>query len=224
MADPTTDSQAAPADATSTTASPAVASPSPAATPAANPAPTPTPTEPAASTEADATKTGDANTKPAEPAKEVVYEFKLPDGVEMKGELLDELKTTAKELGLTQEQAQRVADLGAKQAQGFAAQLVAQQKTMTDEWAQQTTTDKEIGGDALSENLGVAKKALDSFGSPALKTLLNQSGLGNHPEVVRFMVKAGKAISEDGKLVTGSAAQADRANVPIENRLYPNQK
>jgi hypothetical protein len=38
------------------------------------------------------------------------------------------------------------------------------------------------------------------------------------------MVKAGKAISEDGHLVTGAAAQADRANTPIENRLYPNQK
>ncbi|SEB24786.1 hypothetical protein [Paraburkholderia sartisoli] len=221
MAYPTTDSQAAPADATSTAASPADASQSQAATPDAS-------TAQAASTEAkpvegDAAKPGE---KPADEAKpaEVTYEFKLPEGVEFKGELLDELKTTAKELGLTQEQAQRVADLGAKQAQGFAAQLVAQQKTLTDEWAQQTTTDKEIGGDKLPDNLGVAKKALDSFGTPALKTLLNQSGLGNHPEVVRFMVKAGKAISEDGQLVTGAAAQADRAAKPIENRLYPNQK
>jgi hypothetical protein len=222
MADPTTESQAAPADATSTTATPADASQSQAATPDAS-------TAQAASTEAKpaepaAAKTDDAPAKPAEPAKEVVYEFKLPDGVEMKGELLDELKTTAKELGLTQEQAQRVADLGAKQAQGFAAQLMEQQKSLTTQWTEETTTDKEIGGDKLSENLSVAKKALDSFGTPALKTLLNQSGLGSHPEVVRFMVKAGKAISEDGHLVTGAAAQADRAAKPIENRLYPNQK
>jgi hypothetical protein len=220
MADPTTDSQAAPADATSTAASPAAASPSPAATPEAS-------TTPAASTDvkpAEAAKTDDANAKPGEPAKEVVYEFKMPDGVELKSEAVDELKATAKEFGLTQEQAQRIADLGVKQAQGFAAQLVEQQKSLTTQWAEETTTDKEIGGDKLSENLGVAKKALDSFGTPALKTLLNQSGLGNHPEVVRFMVKAGKAISEDGQLVTGAAAQADRANTPIENRLYPNQK
>jgi hypothetical protein len=220
MADPTTDSQAAPADATSTTAAPADASQSQAATPEAS-------TTQATSTDVqptDAAKTDDAAAKTDEAAKEVVYEFKLPEGVDLKGEALDELKATAKELGLTQEQAQRVADLGAKQAQGFAAQLVEQQKTMTAEWAEQTTTDKEIGGDKLPENLGVAKKALDTFGSPALKTLLNQSGLGNHPEVVRFMVKAGKAISEDGRLVTGAAAQADRANTPIENRLYPNQK
>ncbi|MGF6738498.1 protease [Paraburkholderia atlantica] len=181
------------------------------------------PTDATATKPADgeAPKTGD---KPAEQPAEVNYEFKLPDGVELKGEALDELKATAKEFGLTQEQAQRIADLGVKQAQGFAAQLVEQQKTLSAEWAQQTTNDKDIGGDKLSENLGVAKKALDSFGTPELKTLLNQSGLGNHPEIVRFMVKAGKAISEDGKLVTGAAAQADRANTPIANRLYPNQK
>jgi hypothetical protein len=222
MADPITDSQAAPADATSTTASPADAPQSQAAAPDASNAPAAStdakPAEPAAA------KPDDANAKPAEPAKEVVYEFKLPDGVELKGEAIEELKTTAKEFGLTPEQAQRIADLGVKQAQGFATQLVEQQKVMTAEWAEQTTTDKEIGGDKLSENLGVAKKALDTFGSKELKTLLNQSGLGNHPEIVRFMVKAGKAISEDGQLVTGAAAQADRANTPIENRLYPNQK
>lgn len=228
MADPITDSQAAPADATSTTASPADASQSQSATPAAQS--TDASATPAADTgtvttdpkQGDAPKPGDKpdDGKPAD----VAYEFTLPEGVDLKGEALEELKATAKELGLTQEQAQRVADLGAKQAQGFAAQLVEQQKTLTAEWAEQTTTDKEIGGDKLPENLGVAKKALDTFGSPALKTLLNQSGLGNHPEVVRFMVKAGKAISEDGKLVTGAAAQADRANTPIENRLYPNQK
>lgn len=209
MADPTTDSQAAPAEATSTAALPVDASQSQAATPDASATP---------ATEAAAKAAAEAAAKPVE------YTFKLPEGVEFKGELFDELKTTAKELGLTQEQAQRVADLGAKQAQGFAAQLLEQQKTLTTEWAQQTTTDKEIGGDKLPENLAVAKKVLDTFGSPELKTLLNQSGLGNHPDIVRFMVKAGRAISEDGKLITGSAAQADRAAKPIENRLYPNQK
>jgi hypothetical protein len=214
MADPTTESQTESAT-TASDAAPAHAPESQAAAPEAS-------TAQATSTEA---KPNEAP-KPAEGEKpvEVVYEFKLPDGVEMKGEAIEELKTTAKEFGLTPEQAQRIADLGVKQAQGFATQLVEQQKTMTAEWAEQTTTDKEIGGDKLPENLGVAKKALDTFGSKELKTLLNQSGLGNHPEVVRFMVKAGKAISEDGQLITGSAAQADRAAQPIENRLYPNQK
>lgn len=218
MADLSTESQAAPADATSTTAAPVDASQSQAATPA---------TEAAQATEASAKPAEGEAAKPAEKAAEVApveYEFKLPEGVDLKGEALDELKAFAKEKGLTQEEAQKLANLGAKQAQGFAAQVVEQQKAATAKWAEETTSDKEIGGDKLPENLAVAKQALDKFGSPALKALLNQSGLGNHPEVVRFMVKAGKAISEDGRIISGDAGQSDRAKTPLENRLYPNMK
>ena len=57
--------------------------------------------------------------------------------------------------------------------------------------------DKEFGGEKLSENLSTAKKALDQFGTPELRSLLNESGLGNHPEFIRFMFRAGKSISED---------------------------
>lgn len=222
MADPITEGQAATAEATSTTATPVDASQSQAATPATPASATPAVAAEAKPAEGETAKPGE-EVKPAEPV-EVVYEFKIPEGVELKGEALDELKAFAKEKGLTQDEAQKLADLGAKQAQGFVAQVAEQQKALTAQWASETTADKELGGDKLTENLAVAKKALDNFGSPELKTLLNQSGLGNHPEIVRFMVKAGKAISEDGKLITGSAAQADRAAKPIENRLYPNQE
>lgn len=156
-------------------------------------------------------------------ATPVEYDIKLPEGM-AKGELVEDLKAFAKEKGLTNEDAQKLADLGVKQAQGFVAQLAEAQKTQTAEWAAATTADKDIGGDKLPENLAVAKKALDNFGTPEFKKLLNDSGLGNHPEIVRFMVKAGKAISEDGRLITGAASQKNRADTPIENRLYPNQK
>jgi hypothetical protein len=230
MADTTTESQT-PATATSTTASPADASQSQSATPVAQtteasttPAADKSATEATPKTGDDATKPGDkpadAATKPAD----VNYEFTVPEGVKLDGEALNELKTTAKEFGLTQEQAQKIANLGAKQAQGFVAQLADAQKAQVAEWSNATTADKEIGGDKLNENLAVAKKALDTFGSPELKTLLNQSGLGNHPEIIRAFYKAGMAISEDGKVVTGSAAQVNREAQPIANRLYPDQK
>lgn len=229
----TTSGEATPAAATSTTATPADASQSQTtAAPESKPAETSTPastvTTPEASTtpeakpkEGEAPKTGE---EPVEKPADVAYEFKLPDGVTLKGEALDELKATAKELGLTQEQAQKVADLGAKQAQAFTNQLVEYQRNQTAEWANATKADKEIGGDALDANLGVAKKALDAYATPELKKLLNDSGLGNHPEVIRTFFKVGKAISEDGKIITGSAGQQSREAVPIENRLYPNQK
>jgi hypothetical protein len=234
MPDTTADGNATPAAATSTTATPADASQSQTTTAATDGAPAATTTSAntdgtsAASTTTEPKpndgepKPGDkpANDKPAE----VSYEFKLPDDVKLEGAALDELKGLAKELGLTQENAQKIADLGAKQAQAFTNQLMEHQRAQVAEWANQARADKEIGGDALNENLGTAKKALDQFATPELKKLLNDSGLGNHPEVIRTFFKVGKAISEDGRLVTGAAAQKNREDTPIANRLYPNQK
>ncbi|SAL47416.1 hypothetical protein AWB74_02130 [Caballeronia arvi] len=225
MADPITEGQT---ETTATTASdaasPASAPASQAATPATQPAEGATLLDGAADkpAEGEAAKEGD---KPTEAAKPVEYtDFKVPEGVKLEGEAFDELKAYAKEKGLSQEDAQKLVDLGVKQAREFNSRIADHVKTQTAEWAKQAQTDKEFGGDKLPENLAAAKQALDQFGSPELKSLLNESGLGNHPEVIRFMVKAGKAISEDGRIVTGAAGQKDRNATPIENRLYPNQK
>lgn len=228
MADVTTDAPAAPADAASAAAQTATAPASQTAAPATQQTDT-SAVAPADGQSTAAQPSTDANAKPGDkpaepPAVPEKYEFQLPDGVQLEGAALEELSGMAKELGLTQEQAQKVANLGAKQAQAFAAQLVEKQKTAAEEWATQTKSDKEVGGEALGQNLSYAKKALDTFGTPELKKLLNESGLGNHPEIVRAFVRAGKAISEDSRVLTGNAGQKVRESTPIEHRIYPNQK
>jgi hypothetical protein len=152
---------------------------------------------------ADATATStDAGTPDTKTTEQVVpesYDLKMPDGVQLDSAAAEEFTTIAKELKLDQAAAQKLADVGAKMAQRQAeahAQLV-------ETWTEQVKTDKEIGGDKLEENLGVARKAIDTFGSPELKALLNSTGLGNHPEFVKLAFKVGKAISED-RFVTGS--------------------
>jgi len=58
---------------------------------------------------------------------------------------------------------------------------------------------------------------MDKFGTPELTKLLNASGMGNHPEIIRAFYRAGKAISEDS-FVGGS-----RATAPVDpsKRMYP---
>jgi hypothetical protein len=161
----------------------------------------------------DATSTPDP--KPADPVVPESYELKMPDGVELDQAATTEFTAIAKELKLDQAAAQKLADIGAKMAQRQAdahAQLV-------ETWTEQVKTDKEIGGDKLAENLGVARKAIDTFGSPELKALLNSTGLGNHPEVVKLAFKVGKAISEDG-FVSGSP-KGNTTNDPAK-KLFPN--
>lgn len=152
---------------------------------------------------ADATATStDAGTQDTKTTEQVVpesYDLKMPDGVQLDSAAAEEFTTIAKELKLDQAAAQKLADVGAKMAQRQAeahAQLV-------DSWTEQVKTDKEIGGDKLDENLGIARKAIETFGSPELKDLLNSTGLGNHPEFVKLAFKVGKAISED-RFVTGA--------------------
>jgi len=65
-----------------------------------------------------------------------------------------------------------------------------------DSWEGEAKADKDIGGDNFDANLGIAKKAIDTFGDESLKAILNESGLGSHPAVIKFAVNAGKALSD----------------------------
>lgn len=128
------------------------------------------------------------------------YEFKPQEGRAFDAEVMNSFSAIAKELNLPQADAQKMLDaVGPKIAE---RQMAAIEAVRT-QWAESSRSDKEFGGDKLQDNLVVARKAVETFGSPELRTLLNESGLGNHPELIRFMVRAGKAISED-KFVGGS--------------------
>lgn len=173
---------------------------------------------PAAGTAAPASATAAAGAqapKPAEPAVPEAYDLKMPEGVELDQAAAAEFTAIAKELKLDQAAAQKLADVGAKMAQ---RQVEAHAK-LVESWAEQVKTDSEIGGDKLAENLGVARKALEAFGTPELRDVLNATGLGNHPEVIRAFYKVGKAISEDR--FVGGAPKSGAANDPAKT-LFPN--
>jgi hypothetical protein len=138
------------------------------------------------------------------------YEFKAPEGRNFDNEVISSFSDIAKELNLSQESAQKILDkVGAKAAERQAQNLEA----VRQEWAQTSQADKEFGGDNIQSNLAVAKKALDTFGTPELRSLLNESGLGNHPELIRFFYRAGKAISEDQYVVTNGSSAANKPAV-----------
>lgn len=133
-------------------------------------------------------------------------DFTVPEGVALDADALGEFVPFAKELKLNQEQAQRLVDMGSMIASKMQQSSIENWQKQTSEWAEQTKADKEIGGKEFDANIGMALKAIETFGTPELKTLLDESGIGNHPEIVRFAYKIGKAIGEDRSFVSGSAA------------------
>ncbi|MHA4213191.1 peptidase [Klebsiella pneumoniae] len=141
------------------------------------------------------------------------YEFTAAEGVDLDTEALKDFEPVARELNLTNEQAQKLVDAYPKILAGVQQRQAEAWQAQTEEWAATVKADKEIGGDKLTANLGVAQRALDTFGTPELKEYLNGTGLGNHPELVKAFVKVGKAMSEDGVVTGKESGQRSAAEV-----------
>jgi len=171
-------------------------------------------------------ETSDQETKKEGAPDKYEFNAKVADAPdELDPEVLTAFGEVAKELDLPQEAAQKVLDKVAPVIQARQAKAVEQVKV---DWANESQSDKEFGGENLGANLEIAKSSLNAFGTDALKSLLSESGLGNHPEVIRFMYRAGKAISEDSYVGNSQGANA-KSGVPkdfngIANALYSNQQ
>lgn len=170
--------------------------------------------QPAAGEKPGEGKTGDdqGNTAPES------YDFKMPEGQELDSETLAAFTDVAKDLKLSNEAAQKILD---KMAPAMEARMARSVEVAKTTWREQATADQEFGGEKMSENLAVAKKAMDEFATPELRKLLNDTGLGNHPEVIRVFYRAGKAISEDS-FINGTRKPAGANDDPAK-RLFPNQ-
>lgn len=162
----------------------------------------------------DATKTPETKNEEANPAEaDKPYEFKLPEGIEVDSAEAESFSAIAKELKLPQEAAQKIVDFAVARE----AKMIETRNAAVAAWAESVKTDKDIGGDKLAENLATARKAID-LGPPELKELLNASGFGNHPAIVKWAVAVGKALSED-RFVSGTKAPAGAEKSAAE-RLY----
>lgn len=131
---------------------------------------------------------------------------------------LADVQAVAKEMGLSTEQAQKLLDhreqAAVKQREAWTQQ--------TQKWVDEVKADKEVGGQAFDANIALARGVIEKYGTPEFKAALNETGLGNHPELVRFMVKIGRASSEDGKLINGNPAAG--ANRTLAETMYPDMK
>lgn len=127
---------------------------------------------------------------------------------------IEQFSTAAREAGLSQEQAQKVLD---SLAPSVATKLRADLVRQAGEWLKASEADPEFGGAAFEANKGIAVGAYQKLATPELREILNNSGLCNHPEVIRLFYRIGKMTSQDSGV---RGAPAPRDNGLAE--MYPN--
>lgn len=177
--------------------------------------------KPEAKTETAITETK-VDEKPVIPEK---YDFKLPEGSQLKPDVLEKIASIAKERGFTNEQAQALVD---PKLQSVISEVVTaklqeetKHKAMT-EWVNEAKNDKEIGGDAFGKSIESAKRVVQRFGTDQFRKALNETGLGNHPELVRVFARIGKAMEPHELIKPGS--QPGITKKSMEETLYGDGK
>lgn len=160
-------------------------------------------------------QTKETDSKEAE--KEIEYQdFKLPEGITVDQDMLNDFKLVAKEGKLSQELAQRFIDLQAKHTEKITNQIQSTFKETVETWKQETI--KELGPSLKTDQAYIAK-AIATFGTPELREILNRTGLGNNIHMVKMLMNAGKNISSD-KIIDGK--QAGSVDLDTAKKLYPN--
>lgn len=155
------------------------------------------------------------------------YELEAPGGFAIDPQALAAATPVFRELGLSNEQANKLMPVAAKFAAGLSdklnAQILSQVRSDRKAWLDTAMADREIGGANWKQTLAKGAFALDNLGFPKgspFRVLLDESGLGNHPEMIRAWAKVGRAIGEDGDFVRGAGNFHSRRDTA--ETLYPN--
>lgn len=165
------------------------------------------------------TTTGDGEASgDAQPKAPEKYEFTLSEGFEIDPAVVEQFDPVFRELDLTNEEATKLAEgyaqIRQKEAEAWHAEVAG--------WGEKVKADAEIGGDKLPDMAAAAVRVIGLYGTPELRNFLNETGYGNHPELVRVFARIGMALPKEDRVVEGEPSGS--APKTIEERLYGNTK
>lgn len=175
----------------------------------------------------DEQRTAEDTAKAAEAAQnsapDKYADFVAPDGVVLDPEMTTEFSTIAKALNLPQGKAQELVDLGSKMIQKQMDGIFLAHEQRKESWLTEAKADKEIGADVSlwndkdpeSTGKSVALRAFNSIAAtvPGIKQMVDELGIGNHPEFIRVFYRLGQNMREDTFHIpgTGGADNKDPA-------------
>lgn len=149
-----------------------------------------------------------------ESAPDAYEDFAIPEHAIFEGEMVDKFKTIAKEMNLSQEQAQKFVDLQVEHGAEFAKGQVNHFHDTVETWQKEIKNDPEFGGSKFPETQNRANRALRNFGSEGFQDLLDK-GLGSHPEFIKLLARVDKATSDDNAVDGDGVAKEELSAAEI---------
>jgi len=148
-------------------------------------------------------------------APEEYEAFSIPEGRDLNEEILGGFKDLAREMNLSQEDAQKFVDLGLQLTDGDPVEAVTkmQEEQWTEareKWVEDLQKDPDFGGDNFEANVQSAQRTLRDYGSEELTEYLENTGLGDFPPLVRMFTEIGKALGES-KSIGGDGANPPKS-------------
>lgn len=164
--------------------------------------------------EADGGKGGDEDG--ADAVTYTADDFTMPEGMEVDEAMMSEFLDIANNEELSgKDRDQALVDLYAKKMQQAAEQQQEAWDNVRKDWQDQVKEDKDLGGKNLDKTKATSVQVLSEYGSPELMEFLENYGMLDHPDMLRFLVKVGATTSEDQ-----AAHGRDGAQAPVEDRWY----
>ena len=170
------------------------------------------PTTAQAPSEASAPAPTDEAKLPPSAPEQAPQELVWPEDISFSKEAQTDFAQLVQTLRLTPQQAQQLIDFETR----FARQTVKENQAQQSQWARQTQA---FFGPRWQQEISLAVRAADAFGGPQLRALLEETGLGNHPVIVRTFNEIGKRISED---VSSGGSPSVPADKTFTEALYGN--
>lgn len=162
---------------------------------------------------------GDGTDANEEAKPEIEYtDFGIADNLRVDDETMALAKSTFKEYGLTQEQAQKLIDLQndltLKQNDIAMRQIEAQQQEILNKWEAEVKADPELGGADFYDKMAIARSAAVKLGCPEALYQLSEAKMTNNPAIIRLLYRAGKALGESA-YPQGNVASGERDLIEI---------
>ena len=148
-----------------------------------------------------------------EKVEEIDYKFEEMEGLSLDNPSVDKFKTVAKDLGLKNDDAQKLLTLASDHMRSLSQAQQDHFVKTRETWVNSLREDKEFGGGNFNDTVANAQKVVRDFGSPELSQFLKQ-GYGDHPELIKLFAKIGRSIGED-KPVDGGPTRPQKSMAEI---------